>query len=96
MEENKYKMVFGLTKDQVTKYHLWGRYHQCKLKDNSVFPGDRYAGAIGGADTFAFIPTGLGVIAKVKCLCGAELDLTIVKHTVSGVNTIVSIGDEMD
>ena len=77
METIKYEMIFGLTKEQVTKYHLWARYHQCRLRNNSVDPGERYAGAMGGADTFTFIPTSLGDVVTVKCCCGAELDLTL-------------------
>jgi hypothetical protein len=33
-------------------------------------------GAIGGAITYCFSPTSLGVVMVVKCHCGAELDVT--------------------
>lgn len=33
-------------------------------------------GAIGGRMTFEFTITGLGVISKVKCACGKDVDLT--------------------
>lgn len=36
----------------------------------------REAGAIGGAFTFFFTPTGLGTITKVKYFDDYELDLT--------------------
>lgn len=37
--------------------------------------GSGYGGSIGGATTYEFTPTGLGVIFKVKHF-GQELDLT--------------------
>ncbi len=46
----------------------WDKAHECSLKD------DR--GAIGGRLSYTFTPTSLGCIIKVKCGCGAELDLT--------------------
>ncbi len=33
-------------------------------------------GAIGGVTSFTFTPTGLGVIVKVRCGCGEEVDIT--------------------
>jgi len=33
-------------------------------------------GAIGGALTYIFGPTSIGVVVKVKCACGKELDVT--------------------
>lgn len=35
-----------------------------------------HRGAIGGAITYCFTPTSLGVIMTVKCTCGKELDIT--------------------
>ena len=35
-----------------------------------------YAGAIGGAISYEFTPTGLGVLVRVKCMCGANSDCT--------------------
>lgn len=35
-----------------------------------------YYGAIGGALTYSFTPTTLGVVIKVKCACGKEIDVT--------------------
>lgn len=39
-----------------------------------------YAGAIGGRLSYIFTPTGLGVISKVKCMCGEEFNLTDWDH----------------
>lgn len=61
-------IMFSLSKEQLVELAVWDRKHECKLKENS--------GAIGGRLTFSFTPTGLGVIAKVKCGCGEELDLS--------------------
>jgi len=61
-------MKFQLDNEQFKNYIEWDKKHQCKLKNN--------IGAIGGRLTFSFTPTGLGVIIKVKCACGEELDLS--------------------
>lgn len=63
-------MVFELDNEQVEKYYVWFNHH----KNNC--PLYMIDGAIGGRETFYFTPTGLGVIVKVKCACGEELDLT--------------------
>ena len=64
---------FELTEEQEKRYEEWAETHECKYRTRGNF---RYVGAIGGADTFEFTGTGLGIIQKVRCLCGAELDLT--------------------
>jgi len=61
-------MNFQLDNKQLKDYIEWDKKHQCKFKNN--------CGAIGGRLTFTFTPTGLGVIIKVKCACGEELDLS--------------------
>jgi hypothetical protein len=62
-------MTFTLTAEQVEKYDKW-------LKKKNKKNGEVYVGAIGGAYTFCFTPTGVGVIEKVQCADGTELDLT--------------------
>ena len=66
-------MKFELTEEQQKKYKEWADTHECPYRTQDEL---RYVGAIGGADVFCFTPTGLGVITKVKCACGAEIDLT--------------------
>lgn len=54
----------------------WQQNHPCKFR-RADFGGARYAGSFGGADTFCFTPLSIGsAIVKVRCACGAELDLT--------------------
>lgn len=59
---------FSLDTKQTASYYEWLAEHkkQCKRK----------AGAIGGADTFSFIPTGLGTLVEVSCICGDKINLT--------------------
>jgi len=57
---------FTITPEQLLRIEEW-------LKQ---FEG-RYTGAIGGAFTYCFTPTGLGVIVKVRdSVSGQELDVT--------------------
>jgi len=60
-------MRFELTDGQFDQYVIWQRDHECSLKNY---------GAIGGAITFEFTPTGLGMSQSVKCACGASINLT--------------------
>ena len=60
-------MKFVLTDEQKDQYIIWQRDHSCSLQN---------FGAIGGAITFEFTPTGLGMSQSVKCACGASLNLT--------------------
>ena len=57
--------TFALDEDQTKKFLEW----------RETFP-KKDAGAIGGAYTFSFTPTGLGTITKVKYFDDYELDLT--------------------
>lgn len=59
---------FNLDINELSKLEQWDNDHKCELKE--------YSGAIGGRLTFSFTPTGLGVVTKVKCGCGEEIDLT--------------------
>lgn len=63
-------MLFELDNKQMEKYINWYNKHKqnCSLHQKD--------GAIGGRESFVFTPTGLGIIIKVKCACGGELDLT--------------------
>jgi len=47
--------------------HAWQRQHI-----DEMHGGNPYGGAIGGIWTYTFIPTSIGVIGEVKCVCGAK------------------------
>ena len=56
---------FLLDADQEKKLAKWKKKHKkCKSSTEGV------------KFIYEFVPTGLGTIAKVKCLCGKEIDLT--------------------
>ena len=63
------KKTFELSEEQDTKFNDW------RIAKNKEF-GETYVGAIGGAYTFCFTPTGIGTIVEVKCADGSKLDLT--------------------
>lgn len=67
-------LKFIISDTQHEKLKEWQKDHDCPLYDAEL--GCRYVGAAGGADTYIFNPTGLGEIVKVRCSCGAEIDLT--------------------
>lgn len=54
---------------ELQKYQQWRKdHHKCIY---------RYAGAIGGATTYKFTPTGLGTVIKVYCYwCKTDTDIT--------------------
>ena len=56
---------FELSETQIKKFEEW-------RKSKSEI----YVGAIGGAYTFEFTPTGIGMLVKVKCADDTEIDLT--------------------
>ena len=70
---------FNLNDKQLTKLATWRADHfrECKyyIKHEDGFE-EIYTGAIGGELTYSFTPTGVGVVAKVQCACGKEVDLT--------------------
>lgn len=59
-------MKFELTEGQLEKLKEWDKTHACGAM----------SGAIGGRVGFKFIPTGLGMIVDVECICGEKLSLT--------------------
>jgi hypothetical protein len=61
MEKGK---TFTLTEEQMEKFNEWRKSKDLKQV------------AIGGAYTFCFTPTGIGIFETVKCIDGTELDLT--------------------
>ena len=69
-KEKEYKdRTFTLTAKQIEKFDKW------RIEKNQT-EGQVDVGAIGGAYTFCFTPTGLGVMEVVKCADGTQLDLT--------------------
>lgn len=59
---------FSLTPQQSEEVNNWLEKHECKQID---------AGAIGGAFSYIFTPTGLGVIEKIRCnICLEILDVS--------------------
>jgi hypothetical protein len=67
--------LFELTDEQWEKVKAWQIEMDAKTAKEQG--RDRpYHGAIGGAYTFCFIPTSIGLITKVKHYSGEELDVT--------------------
>ena len=60
--------MFNLTKEQSKRVGEWRKDHGCTLSITK--------GAIGGALTYSFTPTNIGVAEKVSCACGKDLNLT--------------------
>jgi hypothetical protein len=68
-EKEKIELTFEITEKQYKKYQKWRKAK--KKKD-----GELYVGAIGGAYSFCFTPTGIGEIVEVTASDGDKLDLT--------------------
>jgi len=64
-------MKFELTEKEEAVYMKWVKSHKCEYTRNPTL-----CGAIGGRLTFSFIPTGLGNLKSVQCLCGDQVTLT--------------------
>lgn len=65
--------TFTLTAEQMEKFDTW------RIKKNER-DGQVNVGAIGGAYTFCFTPTGLGMIEEVRCSDGTKINLTDVDN----------------
>jgi hypothetical protein len=79
--------MFDLSKEQWVKLHEWRKAsnaeiaaEQWKNPEMRMLMQDEhtpYRGAIGGALTYMFCPTSLGMVVKVRDdLAGKEIDLT--------------------
>jgi hypothetical protein len=68
-EKQKVVLTFEITEKQYKKYQRWRR-------DKTKKDGELYVGAVGGAYTFCFTPTGIGEIVEVTASDGDKLDLT--------------------
>ena len=62
-------MTFDLTPEQLARYVKW-------REDLAARGPAPYVGAVGGAYTFKFTPTGIGVLLRVVRVDGEEIDLT--------------------
>jgi hypothetical protein len=73
--KQEYIPMFSLTKDELEKAKDWMQAHD---KEKHIPSGKtfRESGAIGGAFTYCFTPTSIGVACSVKCSCGEEIDVT--------------------
>ena len=58
---------FTVSPEEWEKIHVWQKLHIQKKHG-----GKNSQTAIGGAYTYSFIPTSIGDIGTVKCVCGAE------------------------
>lgn len=43
-----------------------------KPKTEGLFAGQVYHGAIGGAVSYVFTPTSIGLLINIQCACGAQ------------------------
>jgi hypothetical protein len=68
-------VTFTVTDAQAEQARTWAREHD---KTHIIEPGRKqgYTGDIGGAYTWCFTSTGIGIIVTVNCSCGEKLDLT--------------------
>lgn len=74
-------MKFSFTHTETVLYHKWQAEHnaKCLFFDDGT-EAEPPVGAIGGTTTYSFTPTSLGVVVKVRCACGVEIDLTDYKN----------------
>lgn len=63
-------MNFELTQEQTKQLNKWKK----------SLPKSPYVGTIGGAYTYKFIPTGLGLIVTVERIDGYSIDLTNINN----------------
>lgn len=46
-----------------------------KFRKNRKPDGSQYFGCIGGGYEYRFTPTAIGMLAEIRCACGAKLDV---------------------
>ena len=70
-----FKLKFGLFTEPHVAIQLWIKDHD---QERHIQPGQkrRYSGAVGGAYTFEFTPTGLGTVVRCRCACGESVDVS--------------------
>lgn len=65
MQED-YWRGFPISKEEKDFIDEWTKDHLIKKHS------DTYCGVIGGRFTYEFTPTSIGVVGKIKCICGEE------------------------
>jgi hypothetical protein len=74
-EHTDIQPAYYLSKEQRAAAKEWVEKHDA---ERHLAPGKkhRYSGAIGGAYTWNFTSTSLGVISTLACSCGEKLDVS--------------------
>jgi archaellum component FlaG (FlaF/FlaG flagellin family) len=62
--------TYEISEKEMEKFNNWRKK---KIADNG---GEFYAGTVGGAWSFIFTPTGIGVIVEGRCMDGETINLT--------------------
>lgn len=72
IEKRRYLMKFEITPKEMKQINSWLAEHdkECPYTQREK------QGAIGGRLTYQFTPTGLGIVTRVICGCGAETDIS--------------------
>lgn len=60
-------MKFEIQQEKEASINNWIKTHRCKYKNKPT--------AIGGRISYIFTPTGIGVFAIAKCICGKEFTI---------------------
>lgn len=77
LDPNQQKQANEWIKEQNEKVYAQQKEEKGRVGDNAWTFGKAYYGAIGGAITYSFTPTGLGVVIKIQHgVTDEELDLT--------------------
>ena len=64
--------MFSLSEKDGKAFSSWLEEHN----KTCPFKSKLSQGAIGGRLTYKFTPTNLGLITKIECGCGSEVDVT--------------------
>ena len=67
-QDTELRNGFGITKEENNAITEWERKHNLEKHGSETV----YYGAIGGGMTYIFVPTSIGTVCTVKCLCGEE------------------------
>lgn len=64
--------MFQLSEKEREVESKWLKKHN----KTCIFKNPDKQGAIGGRISYIFTPTSLGVLTKIKCACGEQIDIT--------------------
>lgn len=67
-QDTELRNGFGITEEENNAITEWERKHNLEKHGSETV----YYGAIGGGMTYIFVPTSIGTVCTVKCLCGEE------------------------